>query len=287
MPTQEPEEPKLSLIYLMPEAAALLAAGFLSWSVLIVGFSLSELRVFPETPVGGSLSALIYILAIAGAASLMYVLMKLKLRSVVRNMIRLGVASVIFLLANWYGGIYLSLAGTTIVYGKVVVLTVASIVSATSAYIIFRTRGVTQTTFIVALGVFAGTFLGIVVPVFTAFVLLVGLSVYDLIAVYRGPIGKLIEETDDEELVGAVFTYRGLMVGLGDMIFYSMLVSNAMVNFGFLQYASSLVGILLGVYLTFKMLERRETFPGLPFAIGLGLALMYTSIYLQEAVKFL
>jgi type IV secretory pathway VirB2 component (pilin) len=71
---------------------------------------------------------------------------------------------------------------------------------------------------------------------------------------------------------------------MGDMVFYSMLASNAMMNFGTLPYFAAAVGIIIGAYLGFKMLEGRDMFPGLPFAIILGLGLMFVT---SQIVAFL
>jgi hypothetical protein len=109
----------------------------------------------------------------------------------------------------------------------------------------------------------------------TAIALLLGLAGYDLFAVYRGPIGKIAQSADLEEFTGAVFTYGDLTVGMGDMVFYSMLASNSMMNFGPLPFLGASIGLIIGAFLGFKMLEGREMFPGLPFAILLGLGLMF------------
>jgi hypothetical protein len=128
---------------------------------------------------------------------------------------------------------------------------------------------------IVALGGLTGTFLGVSIPVLTAVVLLLALAGYDLFAVYRGPIGKIAESTDLEDFTGAVFSYGDLTVGMGDMVFYSMLASMSMMNFGPLPFLGAAIGLVVGAYLGFKMLEGRDMFPGLPFAIVLGLGIMY------------
>ena len=57
-----------------------------------------------------------------------------------------------------------------------------------------------------------------------------------------GPIGKIAEMADLEDFKGAVFTVGDLTIGMGDLVFYSMLVSNAMVNFGELAYFGSFAG---------------------------------------------
>ena len=57
-----------------------------------------------------------------------------------------------------------------------------------------------------------------------------------------------------------------------------------MINFGPLPFVAAAVGVVVGAYLGFKMLEGRDMFPGLPFAIVLGLAAMYLT---SQAVTLL
>jgi hypothetical protein len=87
----------------------------------------------------------------------------------------------------------------------------------------------------------------------------------------------MAESTNLEEFTGAVFTYGDLTVGMGDMVFYSMLASISMMNFGPIPFLAAAVGLVIGAYLGFKMLEGRDMFPGLPFAIILGLVFMYVA----------
>jgi hypothetical protein len=130
-----------------------------------------------------------------------------------------------------------------------------------------------------------GTFLGVSIPMLTAIVLLLALAAYDLFAVYKGPIGKMAQSTDLEDFTGAVFTYGDLTVGMGDMVFYSMLASIAMINFGPLSFVAAAVGVVAGAYIGFKMLEGRDMFPGLPFAVVMGLAFMYVAFQIVQYVK--
>jgi hypothetical protein len=60
-------------------------------------------------------------------------------------------------------------------------------------------------------------------------------------------------------------------MGLGDLTFYSMLSGLMLVNFGFISCSASIIGILFGCLLAFKMLEKKGMFPGLPFPILFGL----------------
>jgi hypothetical protein len=64
-------------------------------------------------------------------------------------------------------------------------------------------------------------------------------------------------------------------MGLGDLVFYSMLVG--VMVFGFqsslIPAVASIIGIMAGSIITLLMLEKKGIFPGLPFPIMLGLAL--------------
>jgi type III secretory pathway component EscS len=74
-----------------------------------------------------------------------------------------------------------------------------------------------------------------------------------------------------EKLRGLSFSFKDLQMGLGDLTFYSMLISLVLVKAAPVFVVASLVGVLSGVFLAFKMLEKKGIFPGLPFPVMLGL----------------
>ena len=75
-----------------------------------------------------------------------------------------------------------------------------------------------------------------------------------------------------DRLKGLSFSFKDIQMGLGDLVFYSMLSGSMLFNFGIVSYIVSIVGILFGAFLTFVMLEKKRIFPGLPFPVFLGLA---------------
>jgi len=93
-----------------------------------------------------------------------------------------------------------------------------------------------------------------------------------MFAVYHGPVGK-IARNGLEKLHGLSFSFKNIQMGLGDLTFYSMLSGHMFINFGFLPCSASVIGILVGCFLSFKMLEKKGMLPGLPFPIILGLTL--------------
>lgn len=262
---------------LIPEVFAIALTGLLTFSLQSSNASIVPITVFPETTSGITLNAGIFVVLIAVTGTIMYLFIKSGLKRFVRYMINLALLGLLFFLFTWYGSLYaayLPLFLTSTSFGWLIVSLTGAVLL---GLLIYRAKGTLHLVGIVLIGGLTGTFLGVSIPTLTAVALLLALAAYDLFAVYKGPIGKIAQSTDLEEFTGAVFTYGDLTVGMGDMVFYSMLASNSMMNFGPLSFLGAAVGLVIGAYLGFKMLEGRDMFPGLPFAIILGLVFMYVA----------
>jgi len=259
---------------IIPVIAALLLSGILTFGLQASKAEVPAITIFPETPSGATLNASVFVLMMAVAATLIYLLVKYQRKHIVKYLIAGAMFFVAFFLLNWYSELYATqLSPIVDVYGYGWV----GLTGLSSALLLLGMHKGPQSIRVLAVtivGSLTGTFLGASIPTMTAIVLLAALAVYDVVSVYRGPIGKIAEMTDLEEFKGAVLTVGDLTIGMGDLVFYSMLVSNAMVNFGALSYLGAFSGVAIGSFLGFKMLERREVFPGLPLAISCGLAAM-------------
>jgi hypothetical protein len=117
----------------------------------------------------------------------------------------------------------------------------------------------------------------ILFPLVTLLALCGMMAVWDLYAVLRGPLGKMVSEMKEEDK-GEVGIGNMLMaqigesgIGLGDIVFYSIIT---MVAFGL----SALTGVLmiavvaLGAFITFYILRTRKhlALPGLPIPMLFG-----------------
>src|SRR5437899_1715258 len=71
------------------------------------------------------------------------------------------------------------------------------------------------------IGALTGIFLGYSIGPLTALVLIGALVIYDVVAVFRGPVGALAKKIEEGDLPVAVFTDGGLTIGMGDRDFYS------------------------------------------------------------------
>jgi len=269
---------------LIPEVLAIALAGVLTYSLQSSNAPIVPITVFPETTTGITLNASIFVILMAATGTLMYLFIKFGLKRVVRYLINLALFVLVFFLFTWYGTLYANVlpAVLTSLLPWLLVSLLGAVVLGLAVY---KLKGAPHFAAIIIVGGMTGTFLGVSIPTLTGIVLLLALAGYDLFAVYKGPIGKMAESTDLEEFTGAVFTYGDLTVGMGDMVFYSMLASISMMNFGLLPFIAAAFGVLIGAYLGFKMLEGRDMFPGLPFAIVLGLAFMYATFQVIHLVK--
>jgi len=158
---------------------------------------------------------------------------------------------------------------------------------------------------LVTLGTLAGALMATVTPVFMAFPLFLGLAAYDVYAVKRGPIKKIVSDYGVFNFMVA-YEAEDWSLGLGDVVFYSMLPSSSLVytmthisRFTFYD-SSILVGILIpwlvfiavagavviGFKKTLKIMERR-LISGLCIPILLGCVFFGFCILTLQLVNYL
>ena len=270
---------------LVPEALSIALAGLLTYSLHATNAPITPITVFPETASGVTLNASIFVVLMAAMGTMMYLFIKFGLKRIVKYLINVAMFVLVFFLFTWYGMLYANALPAVLANSDWAWLLVSLVCALALGFAIYKSKGYIHLTAIIIIGGMTGAFLGVSIPTLTAVVLLLALAAYDLFAVYKGPIGKMAESTDLEDFTGAVFTYGDLTVGMGDMVFYSMLASISMLNFGFIPFLAAGVGIIVGAYLGFKMLEGRDMFPGLPFAVVLGLVFMYLAFQAMQFIK--
>ncbi|MCG3215186.1 MAG: hypothetical protein KAS63_00570 [Candidatus Heimdallarchaeota archaeon] len=127
---------------------------------------------------------------------------------------------------------------------------------------------------IFTMGIAIGTIFGLIFHIVTFFTLLILISIFDIYSVFRGPISKIFEKTHLAVLPQNRQNERTMVaIGIGDFIFYSALVTFISSKYSLVFGLCSMVGIIVGIKITEKMLYRYTKFPGLPFPIFLSLFL--------------
>ncbi|MCS7096446.1 MAG: presenilin [Candidatus Bathyarchaeota archaeon] len=267
---------KASPIYLAPILASLIC-GFLCTYILKVSYIQPPQAVpFPDNPSGSIGNALYFVILVSSGATIILILLKIRWGKLVTILKGAALAVAFFLLSLVYLSAVFSLFS---VFDFKVAAAASTFIAGIACHIILKTRSRLGDVLIVILGGALGAFLGATIPALSAFLILLLLAVYDIFAVYRGAVGKIARD-GIEHLRGLFLSFRDAQMGLGDLAFYSMLSGHMLMNFGLYPCLASIVGILLGCFLTFKLLEKRSIFPGLPLPVAFGLSLgLLTSLF--------
>ena len=256
--------------------APILASLILAFlcTILIMNSQVETFQVTPfsdeSNPIGPFGNALYFVILVATGATMLYVLLKRKNRRIITTLISLALTLAVFTLSLVYS--LMALSQTTFPYPEILALTIAISLTVIADYAVFFNKNKLSSITLLMIGGSLGAFLAFTVPVRSTIAILILLGIYDTYAVYRGPVGK-IASSGLEQLRGLTFSFRDIQIGLGDLTFYSMLVSSMLMNFGLVSSLASTIGILLGTVLSFRLLEKRGIFPGLPIPIALGLTI--------------
>jgi presenilin-like A22 family membrane protease len=256
------------LIHLTPILASLLVGLLCAYLISVSSIEIYPVAPFPEGAFGSFGNALYFVILAGVGASLLYLLLKRKSLKLITLITGFALTTAVLMLSIIY--LFAAFSKLAIPNTEASVLISALLITVIADFAIFRTRSRVSDLVVIFLGGALGTFLGVSIPTLSAVLILVFLAIYDLFAVYRGPVGK-IAYSGLEQLRGLSFAFKDIQMGLGDLTFYSMLSGHVLINFGLIPCMASVMGILFGCLLAFKMLEKKGMFPGLPFPILLGL----------------
>jgi presenilin-like A22 family membrane protease len=223
---------------------------------------------FPEDVAGAFGNAFYFVILIGAGATFIYLLLKRKSRKLITVITSFVLTTAIFMLSTIY--LVAAFSRFAIPSLEVLILTLSLFITALASFTVFRARSGARNLVVLCLGGALGTFLGVSIPTLSTILILGFLAIYDVFAVYHGPVGKIAHSGLDQ-LRGLSFSFKDIQMGLGDLTFYSMLSGHMLLYFGLVQCIASIIGILLGCLLAFKILERKGMFPGLPFPIMFGL----------------
>lgn len=280
-PQPEPQKPalqksetdrfKFDIIYLLPILGSLLFGLVCAYVLAPVPSESVPVTPIPEEIPGAQWgNALYFVVLIALAATLFYILLKRRSKRIIKGLIVVALTTASLLLSL----VYLSALFVYAPSWDFLVIPLAISITVLFDFVIFRLGRVPRDVVVVCLGGALGVFFGKFIPLWSAILILVFLAIYDIFAVYKGPVGKIAESGLDQ-LQGLSFSFKDIQMGLGDLVFYSML--SGIMFFSFLPNViptiAAVIGILVGSIITLFMLEKKGIFPGLPFPILLGLAL--------------
>ncbi len=125
----------------------------------------------------------------------------------------------------------------------------------------------------------SGGVIGISIPYWTFLILVAGISVYDVVAVFRGHLSTLSRE-DAPQLRGLAVEVGDVMLGLGDLFFYSLTLSAILWNLGAASAIAATIMLFIGYTLVLALLRKRRLLPGLPIPLLTALAAALTVAYI-------
>jgi len=275
---------KPRLRHLYPVILSLTVTGLLGYPISNQVVLQAQVTPFQgDTLSSAGLNAVIFVIALGASATAMLLMVRRGRMKFIRSLIKAAVLIVSFAVAFWYTSsiFFLIPNSPSDPLATIILLGVSLGTAVAIALTIFGRARKYQLIGVTLIGALTGIFLGYSIGPLTALVLIGALVIYDIVAVFRGPVGALAKTIEEDDLPGAVFTYGDLTIGMGDMVFYSLVATTALVYFGgVFSFFGAAIGILAGTFLGFKALSKYEMFPGLPFSLLLGVAGMLLASYL-------
>ena len=100
----------------------------------------------------------------------------------------------------------------------------------------------------------------------------IAFALYDIYAVFRGPLKSLINSSEESLDLRPLFVNLGrFTIGTGDLIFYSMIPSSIFLLIDLQSAFLSILFVHVGLVFTLYLLKHFEIFPGLPVPVTLSL----------------
>lgn len=113
-----------------------------------------------------------------------------------------------------------------------------------------------------------GTSLAIFLKPPTIIIIPIVFAIYDIYAVFYGPLKSIINSSDDSfDMRPLLVNLENFNIGTGDLIFYSMIPSSVLLLINLPTAIFSIILIHVGIFLTILFLKRFEFFPGLPIPV--------------------
>jgi len=259
---------KTEIVHLAPVLSSMLFGVLCAYSILTSPIETVQITPFKEGNVESLMNGLYFVILVGIGATILYLLLRRKSHRLITLITGFAMTTAIFMLSLIY--LWTVIWRFEFPYSDLIILVPPFFITALADYAIFRKGNYSASLIVLGIGGALGAFLGFTIPTQSTVFILGFLAVYDIFAVYRGPVGK-IAHSGLEQFRGLSFSFKDMQMGLGDLTFYSMLSGHMLIYFGYLSCVASVIGVLFGCFLSFKMLEKKGMFPGLPFPILFGL----------------
>jgi presenilin-like A22 family membrane protease len=269
---------------------SIFAAGLLGVIALLSGLQVSA-EPIPESEFGFLAAvgnAIVFVLLATIGATLVVLLLKYGRERFLRYLL-IGAFGFIGIIVTLYFGLMYAIVFQFVSNVLAVLLLIDLILIVAVSFLLVDAHDRVRNGGLLIFGAAIGAFLAVVLPIWTSVLLLVGLAAYDYYSVKRGPIRKIVELTnDDPDKLGALTVSTAEWdIGLGDVVFYSMMTAMALYRFGILPAVLTVIGLIAGFLITLKLLEKRGIIAGLPIPVALGLLGMTLGFLIRWVLPFI
>ena len=286
---------------IIPLIIVIIIATCLTSLAVISGLVYQAAVIFPEEIGGaafGLLNALFYLgFGIVGGVCILLIIKygKMKLLRGIMFTCFLLITTMIIILYGSFLAIIFHLNSY-----EIPLFIISIVLGILTVYQIFseKTTDTRKNLALLIIGGSLGSFLGVFLPSWTAFLMLTLFSIWDIYAVKKGPIKQIVELTSDydSKITNTLsFSSEEWEIGLGDLVFYTMLSSHVLyvcnaqdtyfsniMKYGpivsVMPFFMTIIGILIGAKITFRLLLKSKMLPGLPISIGLGILCFLSTI---------
>ncbi|MHA1724924.1 MAG: hypothetical protein ACTSYC_01465 [Promethearchaeota archaeon] len=296
-------------LYPIPIIIVVIFAGILAYITYVeAGIQIDGGYISEEEygPTAGLLNGIIFTaIAIVSSFTIIFLIKKRGI-NVLKYVFGISFGFLCFFLTLFYAEILLFLGFYNVEYTKVnfllyiilyyIFLACISFFTLFMLYKYFTAESYHFRNFLVLyIGLTTGALLGVIMPLWTTLAILIGISLWDIYAVKakRGPIRRMIDYISEEYSDGEMareeaeekiqegeleYDTSQLEIGIGDLTFYSMLTSTALIQTeNLIVMILTAIAIIIGTGITITGLKRNKILPGLPISIFLGILTMLIS----------
>lgn len=221
--------------------------------------------VFPEEGVGPVLNALMWVAATA-AFGLLILLLTRRFRDLLRVMMMTVAIYTIFSVSYLYTGGFLALLGR--VEAILPILLSAALAGLALISLLGERSIALYSLLLLASMTGIGTLFDFSFGDLTKIVILVAYALFDLYSVYKGVLRKVFADRERAIMIFSPLLVRlgPLTVGVGDIIFYAMMLSFALQSSPTLFWVAS-AALVLSHALNLILLSRQRMIPALPIPV--------------------
>ncbi|MHA2007042.1 MAG: hypothetical protein ACXABO_05595 [Promethearchaeota archaeon] len=294
-------------IYPLPIITVVIISGVLAYlTYTVLGIQIDG-GYFSESEfgaIGGILNGLIYTALAALSAFVIIFIIKRRGIGALIYIFGIGFGIIAFFQTWFFGEIILFLIflnnSLLLLLFEIELIFFTAVFTIFIIYKYFTSMSIKFKNFIVLyIGLLIGASMGVLMPLWTTLAILIGISLWDIFAVLykHGPIKQLIDIVsdpgDESEFISEVelkdkiergeykYDTSKLEIGIGDLAFYSMLTSSALVQTNnIIVMILTSIAIIIGTGVTIMGLKRNKILPGLPISIFLGIGTMLLSWYI-------